>query len=219
MNAFYQVAIAAKENRLPGVSGAAQDYYASAAFYERIKFVGPAGQADQLEILLFMLRHIAVDPRDNERTRLLLTGGCACVQFWGVANPVPMLHVPVGSPGHVALTHAYELNVSGPLARGVSRVRRRRSRLIERNRQLDTVHGEFYDNLPWPTTEDFKADAEHARAQQQVLGEQSRARRAQLVDRYQTRMAALSRATCPMFESWTDLVNGIAIQVLAPPAA
>ncbi len=219
MSSFYQVGIAARENKLPGVSAAAMRYYASDAFYERIRFVGSAGQADQLGILLFMLRHVALDPREDERSRLLLQGGCACLQFWGVSNPVPMLQVPVGSSAQKELQLAYDANLRGPLGRAVARVRRRRSNLGARHLQRDALHRLFYDSLPWPTSADFKVDAERARDLQQALGKQSQAYYAQLVDGYRTRMAALSRATCPSFDNWIDLVNGIATQVLTPPAA
>lgn len=219
MNAFYQVAIAAKENRLPDVSAEAQAYYASDAFAERSRLIGPTSEDDAVRVLLFMLQHVAVDPRDDERTRLLLEGGIACIAFWGVCNPIPMVTVHQGSTNHRALLDAYNANLKGPFARALTRLRRRRARLWEQSVFREAMYRRYYDAQPWPTPADFKADPEQARQQQGLLGLECQAYQKGLADRYATRLSKLNRATCPRYISWHDLILGIALNVLTPPTA
>lgn len=214
MNPFYLVAVAAHEGRLP--PEAHPTYYASPEFYERIRFIGSTAEADQLNILLAMLKRVALDVREARRTRELLESGIACLQFFGVANPVSLLTLRVGSPELDMLKQAVEENLNGPLCRAVQRVRRQRLRAIERAYQEEILLDRLRQSLPWPTSADFKADADQAREAQSALAGVVSAKREALRERYRTRMAALARGTAPSVRSRTELVISLALEALPP---
>lgn len=218
MNPFNVIHVLAREQRLPGVSAELAAYYASPAFRERSQLTGPSGTDDATRVLLFMLQHVAVDPRDDERNRVLLSSGFACLGFWGVSNPVPAVTVVPGSDNHKKLLAAYDANRKGPFARALTRVRRRRAQFWQQSMFRDAMARRFYDALPWPTAAEFKANSEQAKQNRELLAQQYHQYKKQLVDRYASRMAILSHATCPQYRSWTDLIQGIALNVFLPPS-
>lgn len=214
MNPFYVVGIAAKENRLPASVDAA--YYASDAFYKRIRFEGKSGTEDQRQVLLHALRRIALDTKDSALMRSALAVGVVNLYFFGVSNPVPWLELPVGSPELAELTAAVEANLTGPLAKAVNRVRRRRDCWNRRSRQEDVVIDKFRNSLPWPDSAAYKANREAALAAAEPLYEILKSKRVQLRTRHQARVAALSRATMPGLSNWNDVVMDIALGALKP---
>lgn len=214
MNSFHAVAISAKEGRLSSQADIA--YYASDAFYKRIRFQGKSGTEDQRQILLHMLGRIALDTRDARRMREYLEAGVACLQFFGVANPVSFLQLPRGSAELAELTAAVEANLTGPLAKAVQRVRRRRNAAGYRARQEDAVLARLRNTLPWPDSAAFKANREEAQSTQTALVEVLEEKCKQLRARHQTRCATLYAATAPGLRSWTDIVTDIALNVLKP---
>lgn len=216
MNVFERFISAAKQNQLPGVSPQNVAYYASEAFSERVQFTGEAGHKDQLAILLFMLKHEALDERDATRSReLLRASGLAVLRFWQSVSPVLTLEVPVGSSEQAQLLQAVNENLEGRFARAGLRVRRRHGRRFSRWATHDAVLAAFRRSLPPVTAEDYRQNPEAAQARQWELTRLSCEKVTQLHARYQNRMAALERPLSD-FPNWDDLIQRIAITVLTP---
>jgi hypothetical protein len=216
MNPFYIVGEAAKEGRLPQSMDAA--YYASEAFYERIRFEGRTGTGDQLAVLLFMLRHVALDPLTAINTWQHLGRGLVWLQFYGVCNPVPMLELPVGSAELGMMKEAVEVNLNcdGPLAKAAARVARRRAGLSRRHAQERQVIDRLCKSLTWPGPAEYAANRDLALEAQRTLSGILDDKRAQLRDRYRTRSAVLLRGVMPGITSWTDLMVQVTKAVFKP---
>lgn len=214
MNPFYIVGVAAKDGRLPESMDAA--YYASEAFYERIRFEGRTGAGDKLAALLFMMQHVALDPREASTDRKYLDNGVVWLKFFGVANPVPMDELPIGSAELGMVKEAVDINRNGPLGKAAARVIRRRANLSRRHVQEDRVLDRLRKSLPWPSPADFSKNPDAAREAQSGLIAVLDDKCAQLRDRYQTRVATLARATMPGIASWTELLIQLTTATFRP---
>jgi len=118
---------------------------------KRIEFVGPTESAQFVRIQLWMLKQLALDPRDCVRNLDAVKQGVVNLNFFGVSNPVPFFEVDPASEDGLALQEAIVVNIASPMMDAAQRVRKRRNCLSRRRSQEDAVLDQLRKTLHWPT--------------------------------------------------------------------
>jgi hypothetical protein len=203
-----------------GASAWAQDAVIASerAHIGRLRFKGPDAHADLVAVSLYLLKRMALSPRSSQRTDALLARGCVLLEFFGVSNPVPMFSVDVGSPDHQRLSAAVLANVASPMYLAALRALawREPDKVAARQRYFDTIGLRLRDELDWPSQEEFRAHAADASSRYEDVLRRLRESMARVHERRHSRLATLAAAAAPGLTSWTELLEDVAAEALAP---
>lgn len=215
MSPFLPVRVSALGNRLTANASLVNvAYLASEEFVDRSELRGPSRMAERLAVTHYLLKRIALAPNDLALVEEQLADGLVNLQYFGVANPVPLFLLDVESAEHAQLLEAIEENKRSRMFNAALRVLRHRTskKVAARSRREDALMGQLRDTLRWPTAEDFRKNPENAgeiHAQNaSVLDARRRAIRALRHDR----LACLERVTWT-YRCWTELLEDVAINV------
>lgn len=211
MNAMQDIHVRARQGSLAG--HAHESYLASEAFAQRLAFVGEQGVADKVAMVLYMLKHVALDPRQLDSGLAALERGTVHLNFFGWSNPVPMLEVHRAEDLE-SIRQAVKANAGGALFRAALRVIKWRGRQAAGERGRNAVMARVRAGIVWPTGRD---DA--SRQEQERLVALLNTRADALRDRRRTRMAALSGAAGPRSAGWTEFLAAMAGDALAQRVA
>lgn len=216
MNPFHIICNRATEGSLKQNVNA--EYWASPEFRARVEFEGDQGLLDRVNITLFMLKVMALDPK--YAAPLLEKSSELAVMhlnFFGVSNPFPIFYVPVGSKYHTDLLVAIKENMASRMFHAANRVRHWRDRSTLRSAHEDAIWKKQVAKLDLPTPADYKIDREAASKRSDELYAQVRAHVAGVRSLRNTRLAVLSRAASPGVESWIDFLVNAAENALTQP--
>ena len=192
-------------------------YLASPEFEERTAFHGETGIADKLAILHFMLRQIALDPREVEEGLRFLKGGYIALTFLDFANPIAPFALFADDPRVHALTCAVHENINS--SRG--RAARLKLKWYEPCRawkgvqREEALMAEFTASLPWPKPTELDDINGTSRATYIELCDKQIAKRKALRETRQRRLHALCGNAAPAIATWAELLVAISTEVLA----
>lgn len=220
MNDFHDVCIRATEGRLHTSAAQAQKaYLASPEFRQRVELAGVLGEVDKFRISMHMLSRIALDPREVRASMDMLRKGVVRLRFFDYSNPVVMFEMDMSSPEFKLLVQAFEGNVMSAKFKAAVRVRKWRARTALRARHEDMVLDKLRAELPWPTSQDFKANRDKAQEAMEQCSARCRAKLLQVRDLRGSRLALLAKASAPGVGNWLELIEDIAVHALAPADA
>lgn len=209
MEALVTIAHRAHYRSLPPGMDAA--YFASEAFRQRMCATGPQALRDRVAMVLYCLQRIAVDPREIEHTRALLARGVVSLGLFGWACPVPWLELPEGEDLD-RIRAAFDSNTAGPLVDAARRVLKWRARAGAREGHEEICVQRVRQAMPWP--QGSTSDDELQRA---LVRSAIEAKRLQVRERRNRRLAMLAAAAGPRATGWTDFLEQMARDVLSPP--
>lgn len=171
MNAFMPIRHAAANDSLPQDLQHLRDWLRSEEFAERTDLRGEHGAETALRISLYLLDRLALDPRRAPETMAFLGDGIIQLDYFGVANPVPILRLELGSTQLETLKKAVEANIAGPRYRkALHTLHQREPRAVRRREDwVSRLVDEKRSAMDWPTAEDFRANPSRARERQDVL--------------------------------------------------
>lgn len=194
-------------------------YAQSDAFKARLRFDGPDALQDQVQVALYLLGRLALDPLEIAAVQLMLRQGIVILNYYGASNPVPHFEVSVGSVAHSRLLAAVNANLASEMFKAAQRVRKQRQPAVRNRRakQEGCVLDKLRKTLPWPAGDGWGTplsaevqglrDASSARLEEKIR---------ELRDRHQRRIARLEAATAPGMTSWMALLDDIAQHLLSP---
>lgn len=193
-------------------------YFSSDEFKRRSALNGPECVDDTKRGLMFMLRTVALDPREEGFIRAMLTQGHIALSFFGVVSMFGRVTVARDSEEHLQFKEAIEANLSSQMVKAAKMSLRMRERIGERylGETRFGYENPFYNALPWPTAEDFKRDRESAKISQEACGDAWRAHKEKLLNRRLERKAAVKRKTCH-YASFYDLLTDLADHTFSTP--
>ena len=218
-SSFHAVRVLALDNRLSPAAQPHTAYLSSTVFADRIDPHEPEAaqqlKADGVAIVLYLLERLALCPRELARCELLLEGGHVCLQFFGVCNPAPYFTVQPGSAEHTRLLAAVEVNKNSHMFEAARRVLRQRTqkKAHARAKREDVLVGQLRETLSWSTRADYAANDAQAHSHDAHNAQLLDARRRQVRDQRQCRLALLAKAASPGLTSWTALLEDIAVNV------
>lgn len=216
MNPFHTICISATEGSLKNHVNAA--YWASPEFRARVEFNGDQGLQDRVNITLFMLKSVALDPK--YATQLLEKSSELAVMhinFFGVSNPFPIFYVPVGSQYHLDLLAAIKENMESRMFHAANRVRHWRDRSTLRSAHERAIWDNHVAKHDMPTPADYKINREAASKRSEEIYAQIRVHVAHVRDLRNTRLAMVSQAASPGVKGWTDFLVSISENALTQP--
>lgn len=207
MNPMQDIHVRARHGGLASATHA--KYFASKAFAERIRFEGEQGERDRVEMVLYMLEHVALDPIDLARGMGLLSRGVVALVFFGWCSPVPFMEPSAADVDRIR--KAVERNVQGPLYAAALRVLKWRKRMPAGERGREKVLAHMRAGMTWPT-----GRGELARQETERLVGILNAKADAMRDLRLTRLARLRAAAGPREAGWTMFMHAMAVAVLTP---
>lgn len=193
-------------------------YFASPEFGTRIAFNGEQGLRDKLNITLYLLARLALDPRGIDDMQAHLSRGTVLLRYFGISNPVPLFELEVGSVELGVLKAAVTANSVSRMVDAANRVRAWRTgeKSCSRHKHEEAVMGRLRESLAWPDRKAYEANPEKAREAHTQLAATMDMKLLMLRQRRGLRLARLAQATAPSVKDWTGLLEDIALQVLPP---
>jgi hypothetical protein len=218
MNHFATINTSARAGQL--ASHALADIFASNEFNERTQFEGDQGIADKFAILHFMLKHIALDPREAPNNMAYLVDGTVLLNFFMFSNPVPLLEVSPQDARLPGLLIAIHENLNGPLNRAVKRVLRVRAwtqnfKRRSNARREDELLSVLRNSMTWQSGGGRRELTQEEQQQNTDNHKRMDARQTEIRHQRQSRIAMLERGTAPTIASWQDLLEKLATEVFA----
>lgn len=215
MNPFNIVRVAAKDGHLAALPQA--KYFASEEYQQRTEFKGELGVADSVQVQLYLLQHIALQPAEVETMRTLLMAGCVTLRFFGVSNPIPLFSVEEGGAQHQQLLDAFQANLSSRKFKAALRVLKWREwpRAGRRNRVEQFMRNRVLDENPWPSQAEWNASEQTASARYAEIHDKLGAVTESVRGRRNARLAILANATSEAPASGTDMLVDLSVKTLA----
>lgn len=225
MNDFSIVRVRALENRLTApVSEDVRQYLASEDFLQRSHLVRQEDYRDKVRVLHYMLRTVALDPREADSMRKGLEVGLVHLRFFGVSNPAVFFALNSGDDEIAELERLKQMveeNLAGPLVRNANRVLKWRS--LEKRWAFQRLENTVLKRLRaeveplYPSAAEHRKDPEAARKRQKELYSVMDDRVRALRDRRQRRLAILANAAAPGCPDYITMMENIALQVFTKP--
>lgn len=175
-------------------------------------------EEQRIAVLSYMLTAVAIDPREIESTRKNLAKGVVMVRFFGVGCPVPMFFLDPDDPKLLSLMAQAERNIESPMMDAARRVLKWRDskRTYLLNCLINTRERVLRDTLSWPSSEDFRVDAEAAREKRTALYAELDRHRAEVHGRRMARLRMFSQRAAPGVKTWTEFLEDVCLRVLLP---
>lgn len=218
MNPFDIISVLALEGRLP--QGMDARYYASIDFRARSELKGEGALEDQLHVTHYLLKRIALHPAYAHQALAYLDKGCVLLEFFGVANPVPLFGLDPHTEEAAQLRRAILDNMGGPLFDAAKRVLRWRepTRVRRSEERIERLLALKHASLPFPKPSQFREDPAGARRLEKESIEALDAYLDSVRGLRHKRLRKLYQAAAPGLVTGTDLLLDIAATVLAPPS-
>lgn len=199
-------------------------YYSSEAFAQRSDLVRNEDPTDKVNVLLYMLKRIALHPEELVAIQRNLEHGLVHLRFFGYSNPVTVFWLNKDVPEHLAMLHQLKAAL---LENSQSRQFKAAQRILVwrtpkkahvRDCWQRKVEARLREKLPYPTTEDYRASYEGARQREAEVAAQFRLLADKCRDRRNTRLAKLA-SFCHTADvtSYYELLERLALDVLTPP--
>lgn len=190
-------------------------YHQSQAFRERTMFTGPGASKDSVNVVLWMLQRIALDPRDVQEALAYLDKSVLYLKFFQVSTPLIPLTAIEDMDDVQKLRQAILVNSQSKMVKAAVRTRELRFlRAAHCSKMVKAEKKRFHDSLAWPVSEDFKEARERAQELQDSLIQNYHRVSDEIRQRRLNRLNRISQASAPGGLNWHELIQAICQEVL-----